>query len=510
MKRIVTIDVLRGVAIFLMTIFHTWTNVVDLSPYFNADISTLNPLILIPGAIFYILGHSRTFFLFISAIIHQYNFMKKLERGDNPEKLLSTNIFKGFVVYLLGIIREGFLSPWGTINDLILTGKIRATDLRLAYLFETLQIIGLSIIALSITSYIFFKLGLHNKSWIFFIYSAVLAAIFIFSAPYLHQAIVDYLGYDIRKQGSHARDFQNVSEYFTRFFWMSMAGPESPIFPNFGVTFIGGIFGYFLAKPKPSRKILNYGAIAATILLIGGILMFVYVYDAKFDINMRIHETWYMLANMGLQIYYLIALLAIFEFRPKADLEKYARRTRFIRRWSIVALTIYMIQFVDVFMRIYCTRTVGFNFTIWHNIGRGWSIVGQPIQPPLYGGYFIINFITRHQVGMAWSIFMMIVVAVGFDIIIRLWEKIRFIGTWEWFLIKFIRLVAGKKNYDSARIKVQESLYDLEPISFALPRKKRLQKLFKKLIKKLKQKMQKPIKIVKQWLMKLKLKIKKK
>ncbi|TFG09183.1 hypothetical protein EU534_02365 [Candidatus Heimdallarchaeota archaeon] len=477
MKRIITIDVLRGVSIFLMTIFHTWTNVVDLSPFFNTPIEVFlkeQPFMLVLGALFYILGHSRTFFLFISAIIHTYNFMKKLERGVNPEKLLGTNIIKGFVVYILGIIREGIFSPWGTIDEFILTGRINVNDLKLGYLFETLQIIGLSIIALSITCYIFFKLNLHNRSWIFFIYSSIMAVVFLFPAPYLHEAINNFVGQDI-SSGTHGGEFHNVSDYFTRFFWMSMAGRESPIFPNFFVAFIGGIFGYFLAKPKPSRKILNYGAIAATILLSGGILMFIFVYNANFDINMRIHETWYMLANMGLQIYYVVALLAMFEFRQKADLNKYAKWTRIIRRWSLVALTVYMIQYVDLFMRIHCTRTVGFDFTLRYFINKGWFLAGQPIQPPLVG-YHILNFTTRHQVGMGWSIFMLIVAAVYFDIIIRLWEKIRFIGTWEWILIKLLRLFAGKKHYNSARIKVQESLYDVEPISFASKRIKKRQK----------------------------------
>ncbi|MHA1199966.1 MAG: hypothetical protein ACTSQF_11615 [Candidatus Heimdallarchaeaceae archaeon] len=477
MKRIVTIDVLRGVSIFLMTIFHTWTNVVDLSPIYEQakDLSNLSPSLLIFAALFYILGHSRTFFLFLSAIIHQYNFMKKLERGDSPEKLLTTNLFKGIVVYLLGIIREGFFSPWGTINNLILDGKTSWGSLRLGYLFETLQIIGLSIMALSITSYIFFKLGIHKKSWVFFIYSAVMALVFIFPAPYLHQSVVDYLGYDIRRLGSYNQAFQNTAEYFTRFFWMSIAGPENPIFPNFGVTFIGGIFGYFLAKPKPSRKILNYGAIGGTVLLVGGGLYWVFVDNMYFDVGMRIHETWYLLANMGLQIYYVIALLAIFEFREKANLQRYARWSRFIRRWALVALTIYMIQYVDVFMRIQCTRTVGFDFTIRYFISKGWFLAGNPIQAPSVG-FFIINFTARHQVGMAWSIFMLIVAAVYFDILLRLWEKIKFIGTWEWILIKLIKLFAGKKHYNSARIKVQESLYDLEPISFAQPKKKKKKK----------------------------------
>ena len=52
---------------------------------------------------------------------------------------------------------------------------------------------------------------------------------------------------------------------------------------------------------------------------------------------------------MGLQIYYVVALLALFEFRTKANMKRYVRFTRFIRRWSIIALSVYMYQFLDVF-----------------------------------------------------------------------------------------------------------------------------------------------------------------
>jgi hypothetical protein len=166
----------------------------------------------------------------------------------------------------------------------------------------------------------------------------------------------------------------------------------------------------------------------------------------------------------------------MFEFREKADLKKYARWTRIIRRWSLVALTVYMIQYVDLFMRIYCTKTVGFDFATRYFINKGWFFAGQPIQAPSVG-FHIINFTSRHQVGMGWSIFMMIFATMCFDMLLRLWEKIKFIGTWEWILIKLIRLFAGKKQYDSSRIKVQESLYDLEPISFAKSRKKRIKKV---------------------------------
>ncbi|OLS32953.1 MAG: hypothetical protein HeimAB125_03450, partial [Candidatus Heimdallarchaeota archaeon AB_125] len=140
--------------------------------------------------------------------------------------------------------------------------------------------------------------------------------------------------------------------------------------------------------------------------------------------------------NMGMQIYILTALLAIFEFRKKANLRRYARWTRYIRRWSLVGLTVYMIQFADLFIRMICTNLIGVDFT------------------------------NRHQQGFGWSIYMMFVAFLFFDVLIRIWERFRFIGTFEWMMIQLTRLLVGRKQYNSVRMKVKETLYEVEPISF--------------------------------------------
>lgn len=436
MKRIITIDVLRGAAIILMILVHTWLNVIDLSIFNNLNLSEINPLLAILAVIFFFLGRSRTLFLFISAIIHQYKFMKSLKEGKNPERLLYNGIIKGLIVYLLGIFRESLLNPWGAINSFILNGTVSKTTYRLAYIFETLQVIGLSIIFLSVISYIFFKKQWHQDTVFFVSVMAFLGLLFLFLAPTIHESVNVLLGYDITRLGSYNQDFQNTAEYFTRFFWMAIAGVENPIFPTFFVTCVGGIFGYLLTKPKLDKKFVRYSALVGTLFILFGILHWIFVDDMYLDYWFRIFPTWYMLTNMGMQIYLLTALLAIFEFRKKANLKRYARWTRYIRRWSLVGLTVYMIQFADLFIRMICTNLIGVDFT------------------------------NRHQQGFGWSIYMMFVAFLFFDVLIRIWERFRFIGTFEWMMIQLTRLLVGRKQYNSVRMKVKETLYEVEPISF--------------------------------------------
>jgi hypothetical protein len=61
---------------------------------------------------------------------------------------------------------------------------------------------------------------------------------------------------------------------------------------------------------------------------------------------------------------------------------------------------------------------------------------------------------------------MMFVAFLFFDAIIRIWERFRFIGTFEWIMIELTRLLVGRKHYNSLRMKVKESLYEVEPIAF--------------------------------------------
>jgi len=419
-----------------MILFQTWLNVIDQDILNNLKLSDLNPILAALAIIFFFLGRSRTLFLFISAIIHQYKFMKSLKEGKSPERLLYNGIIKGVIIYLLGVFREGILSPWGPINSIILTGTVNKTAYRLAYICETLQIIGLSIIFLSLISYVFFKKQ-WDKDTIFFVsVLAVLALLFLFLAPLIHESVIEIVGYDITKLGSFNQDFQNTAEYFTRFFWMAIAGVESPIFPTFFVTCVGGIFGLFLAQPKLDKKFVRYSALVGTLFILFGFLQLVLVEDMNVDFWFRIFPTWYMLINMGMQIYMLTALLAAFEFRKKANLKRYARWTRYIRRWSMVSLTVYMIQFADLFIRMICTNLIGVNFT------------------------------TRHQQGFGWAFYMMFVAFLFFDVIIRIWERFRFIGTFEWIMIQLTRILVGRKQYTSVRMKAKESLYEVEPISF--------------------------------------------
>ncbi len=118
-----------------------------------------------------------------------------------------------------------------------------------------------------------------------------------------------------------------------------------------------------------------------------------YPLASGFDVS----PVWFLLINQGLYILYVCLFMRLFEFRMSADLHKYARNSTFLRRWGLLALSVYMFQLLDIYPRKLFTMMTG------------------------------MDFITHGNANMLWSCIFMIVAAFYFDVILRLWEKSGFL-----------------------------------------------------------------------------------
>ena len=116
-----------------------------------------------------------------------------------------------------------------------------------------------------------------------------------------------------------------------------------------------------------------------------------------FNMWFRVSPIWFLMINQGLYILYVMVLMRLFEFRKSANLKKYARNSTFLRRWGLLALSVYMLQLLDLFPRIAFTKMTG------------------------------LDFINHGRQDMLWSTLLMIVAALYFDIILRIWEETGFI-----------------------------------------------------------------------------------
>ncbi|MBN2155507.1 MAG: hypothetical protein JW776_05655 [Candidatus Lokiarchaeota archaeon] len=409
--RFLTIDVLRGISIFFMTIIHTWTNVMDLTTFHNLELSEISIFVIIIGVLLFTLGHSRSLFLFLSAIIHQFNFIKSVERGRNPENLLVKNFVKGILMYGLGLLRESFFNPWhgvfyqypiriwaGYDPDGLLSALIQSQWKGL-YLFETLQVIGLAVIFLTIINYLFIKIRNmkpYNKNFLFYTTLTLLGFFFLFATPFVQVKLSEIVGWDITL-GGYFNGFSNEKEKFMRLLWYAIAGLEEPIFPNFFCVCIGCIIGHRLTQPNTDKRIARRGCLVALGFILTGVHYWVFVEHLSFNMWFRVSPVWFLLINQGLYLLYVFLLMRLFEFRKSANLYRYAEATTFLRRWGLLALTVYMLQLLDIYPRKLFTIFTG------------------------------LDFINHGRQTMLWSCILMVVAAFYFDIILRIWENSGFL-----------------------------------------------------------------------------------
>ncbi len=406
-KRFITIDLLRGVAIFFMTVIHTWTNVMDLTQFNNLEFSEINIFVVILGVLLFTLGHSRSLFLFLSALIHQFNFIKSVKKGRNPETLLVKNLVKGLIMYALGLVRESFFNPWHGILYLYpirvwagydtvgLFESLVHSQWKGLYLFETLQVIGLTIIFITILNYIFAKLRkIKRFNWNFLFYTifAILGLSFLFATPFMQVKVSEIVGWNITT-GGYFNAFSYEKEKFTRLFWYAIAGLEEPIFPNFFCVCMGCILGYRLTQPNTDKLIARRWALLALLFIFVGVHYWIFVEHLSFNIWFRVSPVWFLLINQGLYILYVMLLLRLFEFRKSADMNKYTKNSTFLRRWGLLALSVYMLQLLDLYPRKLFTILTG------------------------------MDFITHGTQNFFWSCILMVVCAFYFDALLRVWER---------------------------------------------------------------------------------------
>ena len=100
MKRLTSVDFLRGIAIFFTTMMHflfvSWDKF-SIAHIFEEPIG----MIIVAGLIF-VLIHWRGFFIGISAVANFYQLESGVKNGKNIWGLFGKQIFAGFILVLVG------------------------------------------------------------------------------------------------------------------------------------------------------------------------------------------------------------------------------------------------------------------------------------------------------------------------------------------------------------------------------------------------------------------------
>ncbi|MBN2156794.1 MAG: hypothetical protein JW776_12195 [Candidatus Lokiarchaeota archaeon] len=458
-KRLISMDILRGWAILLMVIFHVFLNVSDLVPVAVSDPFSLGLGKLILVVFISIFIHWQSLFLMISATVHWFTMSRMHENGQKLVKIFLKQLIFGIALYVFGFLREPLLSPWGITADWFRTGGFFADGTwswdkwTFIYRAETLSNIGFSIV---ITAIIFTLFTLLKREKLQILIKvgilAIFAAVFIFVAPIVQNWVSNYAGVNLQETEAYVISGLDTNNgYYNRWLLNSLAGREFPIFPNYGYFLIGCIFGLLLSQPNPSKKMLLYTSLVGVVLTLGGFaywaLLDMKLYDfgtgtfnlGNIDLGFHVHPTGFVLFSIGLQMMIISIALRMYEFNHKLLRENrqslMLRLSRWIRRWGVFALTIFV-------------------FNIFEIIPRGIFTIIYPA----------VDYRNIYQTSLGWTLIMVGLVVLMWEGIIRLICLLKGYTSVEFVFLVLFKF--GKKPMKKDPLNLQGNLREVEPILF--------------------------------------------
>lgn len=447
MKRFAGIDFMRGLAIFLMLVLHIIMHSIDVDTL-TADMSRLSLMEFVLMLILPFAGGLAGFFLMVSAIGNTVSMEHALGRGVNAGDLARRQLIGGLILLFFAMLAEGLIGYHGDLGLWVHKSLMAASGASNAPAswswdhslwrfnhFETIHTIAWCIIINGlIHSYLSAREKFRDKNKLIrvYIYLAVLVLLLTPLVWALSGLLIP--GFPAQ-EGTYIASYPRIGQdslgrFILVFFLQPLAGHPEPLFPYLAVSFIGSIFGVFITMPREQRdhrsfirSALRIGIIAYLIGLAGVLYNVIYVvshsgFDAGLNLYMNIwdHRGWtsailgapflgwyfqFLLLN-GFAMLLVAAMIRLVELRGSA--EKFAARTRYIRRFGFVAFTNYTIQylyFVAMFLAFY-------------------GCFGVPYQ---------------RNTGLWEHTLLSIVFALSlYSILLYLWEKIRFAGSVEWLI----------------------------------------------------------------------------
>jgi hypothetical protein len=450
-QRIATLDGCRGVAIFLMTFFHSFYHVVNYDAIAKDPNRLLEyPKILLGFLGFFIyLGTWNTFFLLVSSIVNTYVMARSAAKGSNLKLLLWKRVITGTVLLFVDHLIEG-LGYWGVLGKGLRTGIWKNLDdiWNPLFMIQTLEMIAWAIIITSIINYFLLKKKGHAKSGRNIRVYFALTLIVLLLTP-LVQVWVDSRPWSLPTSLSENLDLFDTAGWpdiriqihnpsLPTWFLVILAGDFEPLFPCLSTGFVGAIFGFFLAFPRSSKTFFKLGFLsAAGCILTGGLLIAAGMPFSAFHRPALTNH----LIQLGGQLIAVLVPLRLVEFRGRAQKSANSRFIRFMRRWAMVALTVYALEIFDIFPEWTLNLTIG----------------------KLSNLNFFQRIFTFDQLHLA--LLVAVYSVLWYYLLLLLWGKIDYKFTLEWFLIQIQGLISGQR---SERLNVELMLHHVKWINFKL------------------------------------------
>jgi len=401
-KRLVSLDILRGFSIMSVTFFHAFLFNVDVPSGFSYP-STLYQVIL------YFLTWAG-FFGIISGTANTIASYGRFRKGSFTAKGMLLNFMAtGGVVILSNYIymlvfAPGYINPDKvTISILpafIRTGQYYPPDPARVLFTTALLMVGAGVFFTGLVLYPLCRKDGYKKTVRNCIVLGIVATSVILIYPVLDAITASYFAEPL-----------TLANFVPRLFLSWIVGDMDPLFPYLGFVLYGAIFGILIVEGFSRRIILTYGyGLGAIFTMIG------MSYIANYGFSVGAYQT----PPIGPLMSILGPMLLSFTFSLEAiDFNKGSTRIWWIRHsvgsrsFGILTLTIFLLE--GSFSQL-VSSIIGLFYPTW-----------------------------RSNVAFVFLIFSTLIVVL-WGIILRYWGRIHFKGSFEWFITLAVAKFTGKKS----------------------------------------------------------------
>jgi len=267
-KRLISLDVFRGLTIAGMILVNNpgdWGNIYPALGHAKWHGVTPTDLIF-------------PFFLFIVGVAITLSLSKRKERGDNQTKIIMQIFRRSIIIFLLGLILQGF--PYYDLSTIRIPGVLQR--IAIVYLFSSLIYLKFSIKLVTIIAF-----GLLILYWILMTFIPVPG-----------------VGYASYEPSTNLGAWLDRLIYTPAHLWKAVKtwDPEGLLstMPAISSGLSGVLAGYWLSSKKETAYKIVWMFIAANFCMLGGI-----VWDMWFPINKSIWTSSYVLYTTGMALHFL-------------------------------------------------------------------------------------------------------------------------------------------------------------------------------------------------------------
>lgn len=463
-QRIVTLDFLRGAAIWFMLIVHAIMEMGGFnsgaSPEIGWEELAFSEKFFL-GLLLY-LASFRGLFLLISILVNVYVSHKNLEKGHSPEKILLKQLLMGGLILIIANLFQLFLHWDGLFQIFIYQKDALYSSIKYQFFdFSVLHCIGWSMIIAGVLHY-FLALRREKRQKQYILLTSIVYLVLITTiislTPLVTESVGNYFlnnyGYDFLgiepQQGQWNLPITSAKEFFARMFFKFLVGHIQPMMPLFATALIGSLIGMHLAQKKP-LKLLPLFILIGFVASLSGSLVII-IKNGFGRLRYR--------PNLGLYLFSLsgqLLILAFFLFliEYKGYTKRFIKYTKYFRRFGVISLTVFVFQIIDCVPRYFLQFITGFFAIVFYDslsfgtdkiMDVGWK-TAIDVPAALY------QYLIATALIVAW-----------WSLIIWLWEKVNFVGTLEWMIVSLVNI--NKKLPPSSRTKIRTILNNPTPIVF--------------------------------------------